>query len=311
MDGKEKKHDMALYPRKAFVQDGRRRLGSPRARGLVFAVPALLTLGFAMRPTHAKDPYVFNTDPELDRRIDAYMPVVVATQPYMDRTGKVDERQADRLAQHWIVEMEAGRLKSLRPLILGDAVLEGTTGQIIKVQSALANTLMLRGERRVRQGELRAGAEDLIRASRIFRSTQYSDFQTTTLVGLQVRRALNMLERVDKEMSPQDQVWLKDAVLPLRSDPRLLCDMALTMRRLYEEQAWKDGENLPDAPGLDALAGLGKVDPESPNALMESVSEALKAPNSPEAVRPLTASLRRVLLNEIATNKRIDAIRMP
>lgn len=310
MQWKVKKHDMALKPRKAVVQDGRRWIGRSRARGLVFAVPALLTLGFAMRPTtHAEDPYVFIADPELDRRIDAYMPVIKETRPYFDGGARVSEAEATRLGNLWVAETEAGKLKSLRPLILGDAVLEGTTGQIIKIQCGLANTLMIRGERRVREGEIRAGAEDLILAARVYRPTQYSDLQTATLVGLQVRRSLSMLDRAARQMTPSERVWLREAILPLRTDNQQLCDMAMTMRRLFEEQAWKSGETLPETPGLVALSSLRRASNAKPNEAMAHVSDALKASKTPEELRPLTGSLRQVLSNEMATNNRIETIR--
>lgn len=263
-----------------------------------------------MRPSHAEESFRFVSDPELDRRIDAYMPVVMETKPHLDATGRVREAEADRLANRWIEETEAGKLKSLRPLMVGDSVLEGTTGQILKIQRGLSNTLMLRGERRVREGEARQGAEDVIAAARVLRSTQYSDLETATLVGLQVRRSLMVLGKAASRMDADDRKWLSQAILPLRTDQEQLADMAQTMRRLYDEKSWRQtGVSLPETPGLAALASLRRPQPGHEVETMRSVTEAVKSSPIPEELRPFTASLKRVLASEIHTNVKVDEIR--
>lgn len=307
---KENKHAMALRTRKVNIQDGRTWMKGSRTRGLVFAIPALLTLGFAVRPSRTESNYRFVSDPELDRRIEAYMPVVMATKPYLESNGKVKDSEASRLADLWIKQTEEGKLKALRPLMVGDAVMEGTTGQILKVQWGLVSTLMVRGEREAKRGDARRGAEDLILAARVLRPTQYSDPQVATLAGLQLRRALSALTKAAERMDSDDRTWLSQAVVPLKADNEQLTDMALTMRRLYDESVWrKTGASIPDTPGIAALSALRRPQPGAEEQTMQAVSEGLAASDTPDELRPLTDSLRRVLANEIHTSKRVDAIR--
>jgi hypothetical protein len=277
---------------------------------LVFAIPALLTLGFVIRPPHASDPFRFVSDPELDRRIDAYMPAVVATQPYLERSGKVKESEAERLAALWIQQTQEGKLRSLRPLMIGDAVMEGTTGQILKVQWGLSKTLMSRGERALKRGDLRQGAEEMVLATRVLRSSQYSDPQVAMLAGLQVRRTLVVLTKAAKEMNSDDRLWLSQAVVPLATDTEQLADMALTMRRLYDENVWrKTGASLPETPSLSALGILRRSEPGRELETMRTVSEGLDAPGTPKELQPLTSSLRRVLANEMNTCRLVNELR--
>ncbi|MGV3618970.1 MAG: hypothetical protein ACO1SV_26890 [Fimbriimonas sp.] len=271
---------------------------------LALGVPALLTLGFVMRPQPAANPYVFPFDYELDRRMDAYLPVVKLTEPHILQSGKVDEREATRLAEAWIAAAESGELKPLHLESLSESINDGAQGQIMAAQRAVANTLMVRGERRIRAGEFRTGAEDLIAAAKVYRPTQYSDVESATLTALQLRRALTSLRVAAEAMGPEERRWLIDAAQNFRSDVHQFGELVVTMRRLYGEDQVRQGISVPND-GLVKLSALRRATPGNETVALREVREQIIDAGKVVTLRPLVAALRRAVTNEIASQEKL------
>lgn len=257
-----------------------------------------------MRPQPAVDPFVLPNDPELDRRIDAYLPVVRLTEPYILQSGKVEERQATRLGQAWIKAAEAGELLPLHLDSLSESINDGAPGQIMAAQRAVGNTLMVRGEKRIRNGDFRAGAEDLIAAAKVYRPTQYSDVETATLTALQVRRALTSLRIAAERLGPEDRRWLIDAAQGLRSDIHQFSDLVMSLRYLYQEEQVR--QNLPVPEGaLVKMSTLRRVAPGHETvALREARAQVIEAAKV-EELRSIAGALRRAITNEISSQERL------
>ncbi len=283
---------MTRLPRK---ENAARRPGR-----LLLALPAAMTLGSAVNHDPELRAFALPINPDLDRRIEAYRPLMELSQPLTRSRRSLTEEDAHRLADQWTRAAERGDLKPLPPLFEGDDLMSGATGQILRTQRRIAVTLLQAGEARLSKGDRSGATKNFLLAGRVILPTLYSDVDTLGTHSQFIRRALLGMERAAKQATVAERFKIVQMAKSLEPGEHFLADLGWEMWRMHEASAKRASEGyrggygyLPNASGAtDLNVGRAKM---------------AEAANRPEG-GGLASEFARAESSDAATRRRIAKI---
>jgi hypothetical protein len=274
------------------------------------AAPALLCLGLVIRPLPAKEPFADFHDPELDARIDAYVPLVnriVSARQDGDLSGA----EAEDIASDWSEAAGQGDLKALRPLMLGDSLYDGATGQVLKSQQVLVNRLYTSAQEDLEAGETRRGLRRIFFAFDVMRPTTYSDSLTLTLQSIQMRRGLQTLIDWKGRLPDEDRKWMLARAENYHVDGRSIAKLASDTRRLAQayQLRYKRGDLLGELPQED-LEILRTSTPLTSETIAHVRSEIEQVRDGVE-MPPIAGLISKGLSSSLATERKLERLLQP
>jgi hypothetical protein len=158
---------------------------------------------------------------EVESRITAYIDVVRATEPIMERSGVTIEELRE-LAHMWIQGEESGALRELPPSSPEDTMYMGIRSQILRPAKDLAHKLTARGQTAAEEGRTGEALEDMLLSLRVVHPLRYSDASSLATVGLQQRKTLQLIEELLPKLDDEQRERLREELPRYRSDAERL-----------------------------------------------------------------------------------------
>lgn len=285
----------------------RRSLRGNSAKVLL-ALPAMLTLAVGMQKREPSMDFAFPApDPELNARFDAYVgPMAVSDELARHGTG-LGPTRARELAQVWLDDYDAGRLKPISSAAYGDSIFEGAAGQIVRTQGMLVAVLDELSRKELKSNEYDLAAEDAVRALGIAQVMRYSDLNLDSLHAAWSARALDILKKAGPKVSPDVRSKVALALPSFRIKGDEFAAMAREDYVAYIRQELPTGESVKDrCPNMNLVRDMpsdGKA-----SAALTQVRVSMHNGGNISQDYPFETTLSRALMHEARTQDRLESV---
>jgi len=181
--------------------------------------------------------------PESQARLLRFAPLVAATERLDEEGARPDAAQIVAVADLWIAEARAGRLKPVIPVEYDDPNQDSVLSQMKDGKASVLFHL----ERLARSEPMPDKAASYrIRALKIAGITKYVDFASVQEFGVYQARNLAGLRQLRPRLSPKTVEEARSVIATLHSDKDALMDILVNLRNLHRRYVDRTGnENLP------------------------------------------------------------------
>lgn len=280
-----------------------------RMFGPVLAVaPAVLGMAWLIRRPPPIPDFVGWRDPDLQVRIEGYIPLVkmVEERPSYGRY-RMSPDAAREVGREWAARFDEGKLKPLRALYQGEATLDDPTGQIFAAERKVTDTLTSEAKNELALNNIDAGIEDIELVLKVLHSLTYSDLQVVTTHRLAARRCVDALANYAGSYSPEQLARAKEVAKEAAPRGTDLADFAAGLRRLSVQEQLRSGKVTlaNNVPGKE-LEELKELPDVSVAEALSKIREQVNELQSHEEMVSLAQILSQALATDIATQKKID-----
>jgi hypothetical protein len=161
-------------------------------------------------------------DREVDRRVDAYVPLVRITRPVIKEKFQ-SSRKLREVGSIWIAEIEARKIETIMPAFHGESILDGPKADAIRTCLSLSNRLseLAMKESRTQSNPSQA-FEDTMCAIKLVNLVRYGSAETMVCAATYLVKPTLVLDSLQSRL-PQEKLRLAERELvPDVSDPRVV-----------------------------------------------------------------------------------------
>lgn len=179
-------------------------------------------------------------DREVDRRLDAYVPLVRKTRPIL-KDKFVSSRTLRNLAETWTAQIDAGKLETIMPAYHGESILEGPKSEAIRTCLALSNRMSELAVRELRTSSKPDQAlRDTQTALKLINLVRYGSAETMVSAASYLVKPTFVLEYLNGKVAPEDLRLATATLIPDENDPRVV-GMQHVERRQHLQYAIRYG----------------------------------------------------------------------
>lgn len=291
----------------SFAVGRKARFASGMCAIALLGVPALATVGSAMRGTGSSSSFEYQLDDrEVNARYDAFVPVMHATEWVARNSNGLTPEKTREYAELWATASETGKIKSLPVTHFAQSVFEGVSGQVARTEGVIASRLERAMSREADEGNFAQAARDAMLTLRLSKALRYSDFSLQTLVSVKIEKALDTLLYVGPKLPERQQKEILAFLPKVRSNGGQLADLCRDTYGCYIDEYLSSGgsfEQRDRCPDLEAIrsAGTGK----EIATVLKKTQEDMNGLQEVRPDRPFETMMSHVLDHEIKIEKRI------